>query len=421
MLLVGLLLKHSLVLFLFYNLGCTILFYIDTRISTGASSLVVQRIGDASLSIYEQESIGFLLHNKGTYEVKLQLKDDIPEFHFQADDRVMRGTLLPNEKKEFSYTVTPTKRGAYAFDVLNLKCEGRLGLCQKIWKINLPQEYKVYPNLENIRKYRLNVTNNRLHKQGQRNLRALGHGTAFESLREYTVGDDYRRMNWQATARKDRPIINQYEPEKNQHVHLMIDTGRPMSHTIKGYRKLDLVINAALVLADLVNQNGDKSGLLLFGSNDVSMLRPGSGPAHRSQMLETLYHIEATNKTSDYRGAFQHFKTKEKHRSIVFLFTDFDLVEEAEEMMKTLPLLARNNIVILILMKNEALQAKSCSTAKTREELFEKGVALELLRERRKMIHLLNHRGILCIECDAEHLEYTVINKYIQTKNSNYM
>jgi uncharacterized protein (DUF58 family) len=194
----------------------------------------------------------------------MELKDEVPEFHFKTENKIMSGVVSPREKKDFSYVVVPMKRGSYTFKNLHIRYKGRLRLCMRIYKVDLSKEYKVYPNLKNLRKYRMTICNNRLFKQGQKTLRLLGRGTAFESLREYVPGDDYRKINWKATARSSKPIVNQYEPEKNQHVYMFIDTGRPMSYTIRGYRKLDMVVNTSLVLSDIINQNGDKSALLLF-------------------------------------------------------------------------------------------------------------------------------------------------------------
>lgn len=411
----------SLTVFVVYNLICAALLILDYLLSPDAASLTIERSGDDSLSMYEKEHICFEVYNGGIYDMKLEMLDEIPEFHFQAEGKLMSGIVRPNEKKHFEYAVTPTKRGAFNFGNLHVKYAGRLGLCTKLFKRKLDREYKIYPNMKNLRKYRLGITNNRMFKQGQRNLRMSGKGTSFESLREYVPGDEYRKINWQATARAGWPIINQYEPEKNQHVYALIDTGRPMSHTVRGYRKLDMVVNTALVLSDIVNQNGDQSGLLLFNTEVGSMIAPGKGVGHRNKILEALYHIEHTNLTSNYDEAFFYFKRKERHRSIIFLFTDFDTVEEAEYMLRVLPTISGNNIVVVVLIRNESLEEIGAGTINNREDLFNKGVALELMEERRKIMSLLNRKGVLCVECPAEKLEYTAVNKYIEIKNRKYL
>lgn len=417
----GVLLQNAMTVFILYNLACIALLIVDYFISADEAAVSIERCGDEKLLIHEREAIAFKVYNKSDRGLFLTLKDEIPDFHFQIENRLVAGTVPPREKKRFEYFVVPTKRGAFTFGSLHVKCEGRLRLCIKQFKVRLDREYKVYPNMKNLRKYRLTVCNNRLFKQGQRSLRMLGRGTAFESLREYVPGDEYRKINWKATARENKPIVNLYEPEKNQHVHLLIDTGRPMSHTVRGCRKLDMVINTALVLSDIVNQNGDQSALLLFNTEVNKMLMPGKGAGHRNKMMEALYHIDHTNQTSNYDEAFYYLKKKERHRSILFLFTDFDTVEEAEAMLRVLPVISKNNVVVIILIRNESLEGISAQKVKNREDLFNKGVAMELLDERRRIISLLNRKGVLCVECPVEKLEYTVVNKYIQVKNRTYI
>lgn len=420
-LILGALWNKAFIIFVLYNLICAALLLIDYYISPEESLIEVKRSEEENLSIYEREAIGFEVYNKSDYRLYVELKDEMPEFHFKLEHKIIKGHIEAHEKKLFQYFVTPTKRGAFTFKSVHVRYEGRLKLCMKQFKVKLDKDYKVYPNMKNLRKYRLSITNNRSFKQGQRNLRMLGRGTSFESLREYVTGDEYRKINWKATARENKPIVNQYEPEKNQHVHILIDTGRPMSYTVRGYRKLDMVVNTALVLSDIVNQNGDQSALMLFNTEVSSIIAPGKGPDHRNKILETLYHIDHNNETSNHEEAFYYFKRKERHRSIVFLFTDFDTVEEAENLIKVLPVISRNNIVVIMLIKNESLEEISQLSIKNREDLFNKGVALELAEDRRKIISVLNRRGVLCIECEAEKLEYTAVNKYIQVKNRSYL
>jgi len=420
-LIVAIFLQSSLTFFILYNLLCATLLLIDFFISPSIEMISIQRIGDEKLNIYESEKIKLEEYNKSDFVLYMQLKDEIPEFHFKCNSKIMKGKVLPHEKKEFHYIVQPTKRGAFSFKNIHVKYDGRLKLCSLMFKINLCTEYKVYPNLKNLRKFKLSIQSNKTYRQGYRALATLGKGTSFESLRDYVSGDEYRKINWKATARENRPIVNQYEPEKNQHVYIFIDTGRPMSYKVQGFQKLDLAINASLILSDIVNQNEDKCGALLFNTEVQNMIMPSKGVVHRNKILETLYHVESTRQTSNYDDAFYYFKKKEQHRSIIFLFTDFETIEEAENMMKVLPLISKNNIVVIILIKNESILKMVNNDAKDTEEIFNKGVALELISERHRIIKLINKRGILCMECLYDNLEYTAINKYMELKNKSYL
>ena len=126
-----------------------------------------------------------------------------------------------------------------------------------------------------------------------------------------------------------------------------------MSYTLKGHNKLDMAVNTALVLSDIVNQQGDQTGLLLFDTKVQEMLLPGKGPGHRTKILEALYHVEGGRDSSNYQEAFNYFSVKERHRSTIFLFTDFDTYEEAEEMSRVLTIVSKKHSVVVVLIKNE--------------------------------------------------------------------
>jgi len=410
-------LNIALPVFLIWNAGCFILLLVDYRLSLKSRSLAIERMGPDTLSIFEPEHIGFRIHNTGSRPITVELKDELPDFHFRCENSIMTLHLPPGTEQETGYTTTPTKRGAFTFGSLHIRYSGKLRLCRMLSAAPLQREYRVYPNLKNLKKYRLALCNNRMYKDARRNLKSLGRGTSFESLREYVSGDEYRKINWNATAREGKPIINQYEPEKNQHVHILIDTGRPMSYTVRGNRKLDLVVNTALVLSDIVGQSGDLSGLTLFNENPELYLAPGKGAEHRTRMLEALYHIEHTNRTSNYEEAFYNLRRKERHRGLVFLFTDFDIVEDTQFLLQALPIISRQHTVVLMLIRNEDLIARSNAPAHSTESIFETGIALDFLDERSRVIQILNRRGVFCFECAAESLEYTAVNQYIRIRN----
>ncbi len=414
---VGSLVFNPVFLFISYNLLCGALLALDYYISPATLPLKVEFCGPTKLSLYEEESLSFRLFNSSEYQLEFLLRDEVPDYYFQTEDELITCQLDARGEETVSYSLTATKRGSFTFSNLYIKFKGRLGLCTKSFKVELEREIKVYPSRKNIAKYRLMMINDQFQKQGRRNIRRLGRGNSFESLREYVSGDEYKKINWKATARLNKPIVNQYQPEKNQHVYIFIDTGRPMSYQLKGKRKLDLAINTAVALADIVNQKGDQVAALSFNTAVENIVLPGKGAGHRNKILDALYDIEATTDTSNYQEAFQQFKKNERHHSIIFLFTDFATEEEARNILKLLPQISKNNIVVVVLLENEKLEQAARTEANSDYQLYTKGVALELLTERQKIIKLLNRHGVFCIESPPEELDYQTINKYIEIKN----
>lgn len=407
----------ALTTFIIYNIICFSLLVVDYIISPSHDALEVERLDGEKLSLFENEKIKISIYNKSYKRVYVEIKDEVPDFHFHIQKPATGKYIAPHEKEIFEYEVVPKKRGAFKFGKIHIRYDGYLKLCRKQFASNVEKEFKVYPNLKDLRKHKLAAYNSLIYKDGRKRLKILGQGTEFESLREYVSGDEYRKINWNATARENKPIVNQYEPEKNQHVYAMIDTGRPMSYSIRGKSKLDMAINTSLLLCDIANQNGDQSGLMAFNTDIEAFIPPGKGSVHRNRLMDALYHVEHSKATSNYEEAYYFFKGKERRRSLICLFTDFDTIEEAEDMLRVLPIMTKNNIVLIVLIKDEKLEEKASMNVKKEEDAYIKSIAIEMLKDRRKLINLLNMKGIMCIECKPEMISTDVINKYIYIKN----
>ncbi|MER3466021.1 MAG: DUF58 domain-containing protein, partial [Armatimonadota bacterium] len=82
---------------------------------------------------------------------------------------------------------------------------------------------------------------------------------------EYVHGDDYRRIDWKATARKSKLVVREYEAERNQSVIVMLDYGRLMLAEVEGRPKMDHVLDATLLLGNAVVNANDQLGLLVYG------------------------------------------------------------------------------------------------------------------------------------------------------------
>ena len=408
--------QFALVFFLLYNLILIGLLSTDRILTPKESVLIIERISDDKLYFKDMNKIEFKVKNTYEKPLKIEIKDDFPSLHFNIHSSELFKIVQPGQEAIFSYELIPSKRGSYVFQNIYLRYHGILGLCKKYAVIERPFEYKVYPNLKNISRYRLIVQKNRLLTAGNRKVSLRGMGTEFESLKEYVEGDDYRKINWMATARENKLIVNQYEAEKNQPVYILIDTGRSMSYSIKGYKKLDFSINAAIILSDIVNQKGDNSGLMIFNTEVSKIIPPGKGDSHRNEIMEALYHIEDTKLSSDYQGAFLELANRQKRRSIVFIFTDFETGEESKELIAAIPILSKRHVPVIITIENESLKTITLSDGNSLKDTYNKAMAEELLLNRKNIIRSLNQHGILCIESPAEDFAINTVNQYLLLK-----
>lgn len=404
------------VIFLAYNCICLMLLTLDFFLTPTEKIFDIWRGTEDKLFFKANNTVSFQVRNNSTRPMELILKDELPDFHFNILSQDMKKTVPPRSVSDFSYEIFPTKRGSFLFPSIHMRFKSRWGLCFKYGKRPLPIDFKVYPNLKDLSKYRLLMTKSMALENGRRIVNIRGDGQEFESLREYIDGDDFRKINWMVSAREKRYVINLYESEKNQPVIIMIDTGRPMSYLLKGYKKLDYAINAALILSDIVNQRGDNSGLAVFDTELKTYIKPGKGSAHRNNLMEALYHSEDTNHTSDYYEAFRSLVKRQKRRSIVFVFTDFETEVELSDLVRQMKLLKSRHLPIVALMKNDCVLRMSENDGKDSKSIYEKSVALEYLDNRQRLIRTLNRSGIICIESDAENFAIDSVNRYLKIK-----
>jgi len=395
------------VAFLLWNLLMLALLVLDAFLTPGTQCLRIRRGEEDTLYFKSDNEIVFFVQNTSKYTLEIQARDDSNR-HFTTIAEDLRHWVAPKKEQEFAYLTVPSKRGSFAFDNIYIRYKGVLGLCMKHGTFTSKFEFKVYPNVRDLSKFRLLMQKNRQLPQGDKNIRQYGLGAEFESLRSYVEGDDYRKINWQATARENKLMVNQYQIERNQPVYIMLDTGRPMSYSVNGYKKLDYAINAALILADIVNQHGDKAGLVVFDASVQAHVTPGQGAGHRNQLMETLYHVSDNRLTANYQGAFQALNERQKRRSLVFIFTDFEILEEAQELITHMALLKKRHFPVVVFMANEGIDALT-----QHDDEFVSSTAQEFADERRNIFRALNAMGIPNVESTAEEFALSAVNRYL--------
>ena len=243
----------------------------------------VNRKMNSKFSLGAENVVTLHVVNRSRYRLRLRLKDDFPPT-FQFDRVIHEAHVAPEESKNIIYRLTPLRRGVYNFADIHLQCWGIFGLIIRQRRVEAMAQVKVYPNLHAIQQYELLARRGMLGQLGLRNSRQFGEGTEIERLREYAPDDDFRRIDWKATARRQKPIVREFETERNQEIVMMLDAGRLMASPIladpqsseadgipsagpsseQTMIKLDYAINATLMTSYVSTLKGDKVGLIAF-------------------------------------------------------------------------------------------------------------------------------------------------------------
>ena len=401
-----------------YVLVLIALLIADWQVSPKPNQWTVTRTHDNRLSLAAPNHI--TLHvtlRQGLRPVQIWVRDTPPtNFALDYADRVLRGTVVPGKTAEFTYDVTPPRRGDYSFADLYLRWESVLGLLRRQTRIKAAAPVKVYPNLVDVRKYDLLLRRNRLWELGLRNVRTLGGGAEFERLRDYTPDDEYRRISWKATARRGKPISMEFESERSQNIYCLLDIGRMMRSPVGEVAKMDYAINAVLLLAYVAAQKGDRIGLLTFADRVETYVAPQGGKVQFQRMLEQLYGVEGQPIEPDYNAAFSYFAAHQHKRGLVLLFTDLTGSITTEALIAQMTRLRRRHLPLLVTLADPTVQKLARQPITGSASLYQRTVAEQLLDERQLTLDRLRQRGVQTLDVPADELSVAVINRYLAVK-----
>ncbi|MFZ1858378.1 MAG: DUF58 domain-containing protein, partial [Chitinophagaceae bacterium] len=260
------------------------------------------------------------------------------------------------------------------------------------------------------------AVSNRLQEVGVKKIRRIGHSMEFEQIKEYVRGDDYRTINWKATARKDGLMVNNYTDERSQQIYCLINKGRVMKMPFGGMTLLDYAINAALVLSNVALVKQDKAGLITFEKNLDTFLLADKKPTQMNQILETLYRQKTDFLESDFEKLFSVIRNRITNRSLLMLFTNFESLESLQREMPALKKIAHYHLLLIVFFENTELKSVVEKNATSLEDIYIKTIAEKFAYEKRLMVKELHKNGIPSILTTPENLTVNTINKYLELK-----
>ncbi|MCB0714515.1 MAG: DUF58 domain-containing protein [Chitinophagaceae bacterium] len=366
-------------------------------------------------SIGDEGIVSIVLKNRYGFQVQIVVIDELPE-QFQARNWKRNLLLLRHKTFTLTYAVQPMTRGEYVFYNTNILVQGPLQLVKRRFVFENKQVVKVYPSYLKMRRYRLLAISNRLQTAGIKKIRKLGHSMEFEQIKEYVRGDDYRTINWKATARKDALMVNNYTDEKSQQIYCLINKGRVMKMPFEGMSLLDYAINASLVLSNVALIRQDKAGIISFEKNLDTFLPADKKPVQMNLILESLYRQQTDFLEADFEKLFSVIRHKVTNRSLLVLFTNFESLESLNREMNTLKKMAKYHLLLVVFFENTELKALTDSSATSLEDIYIKTIAEKFSFEKRQMVKELHKNGIQSILTTPADLNVNTINKYLELK-----
>jgi uncharacterized protein (DUF58 family) len=367
------------------------------------------------LAIGERQPVTVRARSTSPGALLLHVRDE-PPAAFAAEGRLLRLPLPPQGRAEGTYWVIPPARGDFTFPGLTARAAGPLGLAQRQWRLPQGTAVQVYPNFRQAARMELLARRSHLLRTGLHALRRRGEGRAFESLRDYVPGDEFRHIDWKATARRGKPIVREYEVERNQNVFLMVDAGRMMTAEVNGLTKLDYAVNAALLVAHAAVGKGDKVGLMVFADDVLAYLFPRGGRGQILQVLEALYGVRPSLVEPDYGVAFRYLAARRLQRALVIVLTDLVDARASARLLRHVGALVPRHLPLLAAIADPALERYARGAPVTASTVYRQAVARELLDDRADALRTITARGGLALDVPPAGLNLSVVNRYLDVK-----
>jgi uncharacterized protein (DUF58 family) len=378
--------------------------------------IIAERISPERFSIGDPNKVVIRLLNHYGFPVRVSIIDELP-IQFQERKWIRKASVERNAEYQLEYLLRPVTRGEYQFDNINVYIHAPLQLVKRRYTFPAKEIVKVYPSYVQMRRYQLLAVSNRLQEVGVRSIRRIGHSMEFEQIKEYVRGDDYRTINWKATARKDGLMVNNYTDERSQQIYCLINKGRVMKMPFEGMTLLDYAINASLVLSNVALVKQDKAGIITFEKNIDVFLQADKKPTQMNLVLETLFKQKTEFLEPDFEKLFSVIRNRITNRSLLVLFTNFESVESLQREMPALKKIAHYHLLLVVFFENTELKSLIERKAGVLEDIYIKTIAEKMAHEKRLMIKELHKNGIPSILTTPENLTVNTVNKYLELKN----
>ncbi len=374
----------------------------------------------------------FAIGAKRPVELLIDLQGEQPwsiALHDHADASVTTDGLPLSlelegaQRLEVSYWATPSRRGEIVFAPADLRIRSRWRLFELLEKLGEREVRRVYPDFAQIARYAWLASDRRLQEIGIKTFQRRGEGTDFKQLAEYRIGDPVRHIDWKATLRLDKPILREFQNERDQNVLLLLDCGRRMRaddrHGGVGTAHFDQILNAIMLLSYVALDRGDAVGAMTFGTPDAEArsFAPRKGRGALNALMGQLYGVQPTLAHSDYVMAAQNLLRRQHKRALVIVITNFR-DEDSTELGYALRLLRSRHLVLLASLRERIVRELAEQPLASGEATLEVASAHLYEQARRDAFNRLAARDALMVDAEPEQLGIELVNRYHAVKRA---
>jgi uncharacterized protein (DUF58 family) len=396
--------------------------YAYSRRAWRRASVKMTRHLPAAFAIGVKRPVHLTIETEGTITWRCGLYDHA-DATLVTEQMPAQLTLAGGTRVDTTYTVVPTTRGKVTFAPADVRIRSRWGLCELLERLGTDDVRRVYPDFAQVARYAWLAGDRRLQEIGVKTFQRRGQGTDFKQLSEYRAGDPVRHIDWRATLRIGKPIVREFQDERDQCVMLLVDCGRRMRaddrEAAVGTTHFDQVLNAVMLLSYVALKKGDAVGAMTFGTpaGQERSFAPRKGAHALNALMGQLYDVQPTLTHSDYVAAAEMLLRRQHKRALIIVITNFR-DEDSTELGHALRLLRPRHLVLLASLRERIVGELLRRPLISGDAVVDVASAHLYEQSRRDAFNRLASRETLMLDAEPERLGVHLVNRYNAIKRA---
>jgi uncharacterized protein (DUF58 family) len=367
-------------------------------------------------SLKKPHPVKLTVLNRSNHPLEVWVRDELPD-DCSARPEQFHLRLPARSRSGVHYELEARRRGAFRLDHIYLRATSRLGLWQRHLRYGVEHVLHVYPDMRQMREYALLARTDRLSLVGLRRTRRIGQDNEFERLRDYTLDDNYKHIDWRSTARRGKLTVKDFQTNQSQRVLFLVDCGRMMTGASAGISLLDHAFNAALMLSYVALRKGDSVGLLCFADEIQAFVPPRGGMNQMNRLLHASFDRFPHLVESRYDEAFVYLNSRCRKRSLVILITNVIDEVNSHQIGRYLTSLVGRHLPLGVLLRDHAIfDAAAAPQLDDEQTLYRAAAAGEIVAWRRGVLADLERQGVLSLDVFPEQMTAPLVNRYLEIK-----
>jgi uncharacterized protein (DUF58 family) len=388
---------------------------VDAVLATDPQLVAVAREAPAALTVGGIGDVAWRVRNTSGRRLYVAIADELaPSLH--ATSRRFHLVLPPQATITARASITPSRRGRFDPAEVVVRVDGPLRLASRQRTRRVPSTLRVFPPFRSRKEAELRIERARLLEVGLRSAQGRGGGTEFDALRDYTVDDEVRRIDWAASARSGHTIVRTYRAERNQQVIILLDNGRMMAGQVDGVPRVEWAMDAAMALTAVTTRLGDRCGLVAFDREVRTVVPPALGAGQLARVTEAMYDLDPRLVESDYRGAFAATLARFRRRALLVLLTELSEEAVSETLVPALPLLLGRHLVVVASVIDPDVAAWVDAVPSDAAGAYRAAAALSALEQRGRVAGRLRGLGATVVDAPPAALAGRLADAYLQVK-----